>query len=215
MRAGPGKQAEPDDHGRKRPPVFFETATQLAGLTGPAFTPNYLMARSCFLRFILFSILCATVYSQFAVPPLQYACWFFSCSAIHLIVYSRWLNVTNLLQGSASPIPLSNAVIGYDPSTCAILIIPLSISIQIMYQVYRGYFRRGVFWWSSSINNIYVRWFALPNSFASLFLVSLDTQTLTWSSPVPPTGLTTTPSARSAAVSASDFAASKYASELS
>lgn len=46
-------------------------------------------------------------------------------------------------------------------------------------------------------------------------LASLDTQSLIWSMPNPPTGLTVTPSARSGSVSASDFAASKYASKPS
>jgi hypothetical protein len=112
------------------------------------------MARD-FISFISFSIHCALVYAQ-SVPPLQ------------------WLNVTNLLQGSAAPMPLSNAAIGYDSMMSTVVI-------------FGGESSGGV-----------------PQSTTYL----LDTQSLTWVTPNPPDGLTATPSARSAAVSGSDFAAS-------
>ncbi|GAW05301.1 hypothetical protein LENED_007147 [Lentinula edodes] len=62
------------------------------------------MAQGCFLRlFFLFLALCSAVHSQ-SVPPLQ------------------WLNITNLLQGSAKPIALKDAVIGYDSDSSTVVI---------------------------------------------------------------------------------------------
>ncbi|KAJ4478048.1 hypothetical protein J3R30DRAFT_3888162 [Lentinula aciculospora] len=113
------------------------------------------MARSCFLCLLLSFALHSAVQPQ-SVPPLQ------------------WLNITNLLQGSAKPIPLKDAVIGYD-----------SISSTVV--IFGGESSSGI-----------------PQSTTYI----LNTTSLTWVATNPPTGLTTSPPARSGAISGDDFAAS-------
>ncbi|KAF9075845.1 hypothetical protein BDP27DRAFT_1314598 [Rhodocollybia butyracea] len=108
-----------------------------------------------FFRFLSLFSLYTAVHSQ-TVPPLQ------------------WLDITNLLKGTNSPVPLKDAAIGYDASTSTVVI-------------FGGEASSGI-----------------PQSLTYL----LNTTTLTWSAPAPPTGLGTPPTARSGAVSGNDFAAS-------
>ncbi|KAJ3801617.1 hypothetical protein GGU11DRAFT_768755 [Lentinula aff. detonsa] len=61
------------------------------------------MAQSYLFHLLSLFALYPAVYPQ-SVPPLQ------------------WLNVTNLLQGSAKPIPLQDAVIGYDSISSTVII---------------------------------------------------------------------------------------------
>ncbi|KIK65282.1 hypothetical protein GYMLUDRAFT_193672 [Collybiopsis luxurians FD-317 M1] len=107
------------------------------------------------LRFFSFLALFVAAQSQ-SVPPLQ------------------WLNITNLLQGSAKPIPLKDAVIGFDSTSSTVI----------------------VFGGESS------------SGLAQSQTYLLNTQSLTWSSPNPPAGASTSPPARSASVSGNDIAAS-------
>ncbi|KAJ3769522.1 hypothetical protein FB446DRAFT_747720 [Lentinula raphanica] len=110
----------------------------------------------------------------------KYSSFLLSFFALYPIVHSQsvpplqWLNVTNLLQGSAKPIPLQDAVIGYDSTSSTVII-------------FGGESSSGI-----------------PQSTTYL----LDTKSLTWVTANSPTGLTSSPPARSGAVSGNDVAAS-------
>lgn len=107
----------------------------------------------------------------------------------------QWINLTSLLQGPAAP-PLKDASIGYDNTTRTLIIFggesQGGIPQQRTYLCVDSYFLAPL---SSS-------------SFHRIFL-SLNLDTLTWSSPSPQGGTSSTsPPPRSAAIGGGDFAAS-------
>ncbi len=103
----------------------------------------------------------------------------------------QWIELTSLLSGSPPP-PMKYASIGYDSTSGTIVVF--------------GGERNG---FPSQNTYLCVYTSSLSLLLLTIYFYSLNTTSLTWSTPVPPSGLNILPPPRSEAISGQDFAASK------
>ena len=151
----------------------------------------FFFAALCFCTSLL--VHAQNISTSIPVPPLQ------------------WINLSNLLQGSSGPPPLRDASIGYDenryigPSTLVSAL--TSILQSVTHRVWRYIAERCCPVANVSVSKLLIYTLHCFDTSPRQFSLNLDS--LTWSTPVPPLNLKRTPPARSLALSGVDFAASK------